>query len=433
MTATPLTTHSQGINAGDHHAFGRHLTFQGNLKDTRYGWLRLTPAYSLHLVDELLDGVRDGGRVLDPFCGTGTTAVVCGQRGIESVTTDINPFLIWLTDVKAADYTDADLTVFDQRSDEVIAAIETKSSAKPEWLPALHQIDKWWDEPTLHALGRAMATIKGTDTHGARDPAGDLLRIVFCRVSIERAAVSFGHQSMSFKKRREQEELFPADDLVGLVRTTWKAAAQSVRSAAATTRVPITPRAVLCDARELTPAISRESIAGVITSPPYPNRMSYIRELRPYLYWLGYLADARQAGDLDWQAIGGTWGSATSLVGKWEPTDDRVIAYDSFLDIIAKIAAAHETNGPLLSRYVHKYFFDMVAHIEQLNAVMEPGVMAHYIVGNSKFYDVLLPVQDIYAAMFEAAGFDHVKVRAFRKRSSKKELFEYVVEARRAP
>ena len=37
-----------------------------------------------------------------------------------------------------------------------------------------------------------------TDTGGGAD---NLLRIVFCRSAIERAYVSFGHQSMGFKKR----------------------------------------------------------------------------------------------------------------------------------------------------------------------------------------------------------------------------------------
>jgi len=44
----------------------------------------------------------------------------------------------------------------------------------------------------------------------------------------------------------------------------------------------------------------------VITSPPYPNRISYIRELRPYMYWLGFLTTGEQAGEMDWEAIGGT-------------------------------------------------------------------------------------------------------------------------------
>lgn len=416
----------QRVASGDHRGFGGHLTFKGNRKDTRYGWLRLTPAYSLDLVDELVDGVRAGATVLDPFCGTGTTALVCAQRGIGAVTTDINPFLIWLTNTKAGRYTELDLTTFDQRAAEVVRAIS--DTAEPtEWLPPLHQIDKWWDATTLHGLGRAMAAIKRTDD-GAR--SDDLLRVVFCRATIERASVSFGHQSMSFKKRVEEEQLFPADDMLGMLLDAWIGAAASIRGAAQGTRIETTPTSLLLDARQLRDGIPAQSIARVITSPPYPNRMSYIRELRPYLYWLGYLTDAKEAGELDWTAIGGTWGSATSRAGKWAPTDDRVIGYDPFAGIIDSIAQTG-ANGPLLSRYVHKYFFDMVEHIDQLHAVMEPGATAHYIVGNSKFYDTMLPVPEIYAGMFAAAGFDAISVRAFRKRSSKKELFEYLVEARR--
>lgn len=71
-----------------------YLTFKGNLEHTRYGWLRLTPAHSIHLISDLLN--TESGKepvVLDPFCGTGTTALVCAERGIECDTTDINPFL----------------------------------------------------------------------------------------------------------------------------------------------------------------------------------------------------------------------------------------------------------------------------------------------------------------------------------------------------
>ena len=59
----------------------------------------------------------------------------------------------------------------------------------------------------------------------------------------------------------------------------------------------------------------------VITSPPYANRMSYVRELRPYMYWLGYLRSGRDAGEMDWAAIGGTWGVATSRAHRVEAAD----------------------------------------------------------------------------------------------------------------
>jgi hypothetical protein len=414
------------VATGDHRAFGSHLTFKGNRKNTRYGWLRLTPAYSLALVDELLADVREGARVLDPFCGTGTTALVCGQRGVDAVTTDINPFLIWLTKVKTASYSVGELDRLLRRSRLVLDAIAS-SGAPLEWIPRIHNIEKWWDTDTLHGLGRAMAAIKRSDGGEGDD---DLLRIAFCRTAIERAAVSFGHQSMSFKQRVEEQDALDAEARTAELRDTWEQACVSVEDAAATTFLPMQAEALLLDARQLTDGISRESIARVITSPPYANRMSYIRELRPYMYWLGHLTDAKQAGELDWTAIGGTWGSATSRVAKWQPPDGRVVAYEPLAAILAEVAE-NGKNGPLLSRYIHKYFYDVVEHIDQLFAVMEPDASAHYIVGNSKFYGTLVPVQDIYASIFDARGFTNVAVRAFRKRSSKKELFEYVVEARR--
>jgi hypothetical protein len=88
-------------------------------------------------------------------------------------------------------------------------------------------------------------------------------------------------------------------------------------------------------------------------------------------------------------------------------------------------------HSDLLARYVHKYFYDIQLHIEALCSVLEAGAPLHYIVGNSKFYDVVVPVERIYARLFAEAGFEHVSVRTLRKRTSKRELFEYLVSARR--
>ena len=168
----------------------------------------------------------------------------------------------------------------------------------------------------------------------------------------------------------------------------------------------------------------------VVTSPPYPNRMSYMRELRPYMYWLGYLKDARAAGELDWQAIGGTWGIATSRLLQWESSSDTPYpAY--FSGIIARIASAENANGLLLARYVEKYFADMWLHLKSVVSLLTTGGEVHYIVGNSTFYNVLLPVEQIYRDMLLELGLTDVSVRVLRKRNSKKVLFEYEVCGRK--
>ncbi len=395
-----------------------HLTFRGNLRETRYGWLRLTPAYSLALVRELLPPPEPGERVLDPFCGTGTTALACAERGVAAATSDINPFLLWLASVKSRRYAPAEIAEFGALGERLARQLARARRRQRRWVPPLHQIEKWWGEAELaelallhHELGRAAASPN----------ALDLARVAFCQSLIASANVSFGHQSMSFARKKL------AHDAESAVRDSWQRATHSIAQAAAS---PIAepPQVLHCDARELDRCFARAAFTRVITSPPYPNRMSYVRELRPYMYWLGYLTDGRGAGELDWSAIGGTWGTATSRVARWEPSDGERVPVRSF----ARLVSGIDKTSPLLARYVHKYFCDMTRHSEALLSLVARGGSVHYIVGNSKFYDVLVPVERIFAGIFAAVGFTNTRVKRIRKRSSKRELFEFVVSARRA-
>src|SRR5258707_739316 len=101
-----------------------HLTYRGNSRHSRYGWLRLTPAFSVHLIQDRVRGLPIGARVLDPFCGTGTTALVCAEEGVQSETTDINPFLLWLGRAKCASYSTNDLHEARKVSGDILRAIQ---------------------------------------------------------------------------------------------------------------------------------------------------------------------------------------------------------------------------------------------------------------------------------------------------------------------
>jgi len=99
-------------------------------------------------------------------------------------------------------------------------------------------------------------------------------------------------------------------------------------------------------------------------------------------------------------------------------------------EFLAKVAHPKNKNGTLLANYVAKYFDDIWLHLASLTEVLKTGCDIHYIVGNSTFYGVLLPVEELYAKMLRRLQFADVKYRAIRKRNSKKELFEFDVSAR---
>lgn len=394
-------------------------THKFNARTGRHGWLRLTPAYSVKIVDELMASYRGPLRVLDPFCGTATTALSAACHGHTGVTTDINPFLVWFGRAKTAKYSDATIASTREAGSAVLASVN-QEEVEPVPAPPIHDVDRWWPPVALEFLCRLKAGIDAGTEHAS--PERDLLLVAFCRTLIELSNAAFNHQSMSFRDNGQLP--LPIEIDMGQI---FEEDLRFVL-AGATENPKGSVQVLLGDSR-----MFDEEAGGpfdlVITSPPYANRMSYIRELRPYMYWLGFLRSGRDAGEMDWAAIGGTWGVATSRLIEWERPAEPL--QSAILDeALCRMAHHRNKNGKLLAKYVAKYFEDMWRHLNSLVTVLNDRSNVHYIVGNSTFYGVLLPVEQIYAKMFESLGFEEVRCRAIRKRNSKKELFEFDVAAR---
>src|ERR1700759_1277442 len=197
--------------------------------------------------------------------------------------------------------------------------------------------------------------------------------------------------------------------------------------------LPGSGRVVPGDARDLG-AAGLTPCDLLLTSPPYVNRMSYIRELRPYMYWLRFLDQASDAGELDWTAVGGTWGLATSrLHAGTAPAAAGAIApiEDEWQAVTALIARDGGKHGPLLATYVTKYFHDMAVHFTAAFEHVRSGGTASYIIGNSTFYGHVVPAERWYAQLLSAAGFASVQTTVLRKRNSNLALYEYEVTALR--
>jgi DNA modification methylase len=393
-------------------------TYKYNLKTGRHGWLRLTPAYSVKIVEEVIENHGDAGRIFDPFCGTGTTALSAAYHGKQGITTDINPFLVWLGQTKTAKYSPATLERVRKAALAALDLVE-RQDVTPVPAPPIHKIERWWDARALEFLCALRAAIDVTTKPKSQER--NLLLVSFCRTLIELSNAAFNHQSMSFKDDGQLEidlNLNLSNVYADDVKFVLNGAAENPEGVG---------DVILGDSRNPA-AVIDEKIDLVVTSPPYANRMSYIRELRPYMYWLGFLTNGRDAGELDWTAIGGTWGIATSRLIGWERESDHYRS-KGLSNALDKIAHADNKNGVVLANYVAKYFDDMWSHFQGLTPILRPGAELHYIVGNSTFYGVLLSTELFYAEMMKELGFKNIECRTIRKRNSKKELLEFDVVA----
>ena len=392
-------------------------TFKYNAHIGRHGWLRLTPAYSVKLVRELIGKeCKENAKIIDPFSGTATTGLVAAEMGFNATLYDINPFLIWLGNTKCHHFTSEKLSKLQQ---DVNRSIRNISISDNFWTPPIHNIERWWHPETLVLLASIRESLKTFFDEPDGNYYHNLVWIAFSRLVIETSSAAFNHVSMSFKSQSVKYEFthlkFLFENIFNYIlhsaMGTLKGNAQIIKG----------------DSRDLS-AEKTLLYDVVITSPPYPNRISYIRELRPYMYWIKFLKNSTDAGTLDWDSIGGTWGTATSNLKMWEPVNADLP--NQLYEVCEKIKSSGDKNSDTMCRYVHKYFDDMYSHLQNISSILKPNALLNYIVGNSSFYGHFVNTEKILAETMSKIGYKDVKISAIRKRNTKKGLFEFNVKAK---
>ena len=391
-------------------------TFKYNTHIGRHGWLRLTPAYSVKLVRELIKkDCKENANILDPFSGTATTGLVAAEMGFDATLFDINPFLIWFGNTKCYQFSVEKLTKLQKDFQSCLHQVVISDN---NWIPPIHNIERWWHAETLLIL----ASIREALAKVFQEPNGNhynnLVWIAFSRLIIETSSAAFNHVSMSFKNQSAQYEF-------NQVKTLFESIFRHIIHSA---KMQLNGNVEILkgDSRDLT--TDKNGVYDtVITSPPYPNRISYIRELRPYMYWIKFLQNGGDAGALDWEAIGGTWGTATSNLKMWNPTNNDLP--NQLYDVCNKIEKSGDKNSETMSRYVHKYFDDMLSHLKNMCKLLKPNAKLNYIVGNSSFYGHFVNTEKILAESMSKIGYKDIVINTIRKRNSKKGLFEFNIKA----
>jgi hypothetical protein len=226
--------------------------------------------------------VPRGGRVLDPFAGSGTTLVQGLESGYDSVGVDIAAFNCLLMDVKTQRY---DLFALESELRDVVRKVEAmEADAAAEGYVAE------WFAPRAAAELLAFRDLIAEYEHA------NVLRVVLARAA--RSARLTTHFDLDFPRVPQREPYWchkhkrfcrPIDRAEHFLR---RYAIDTLRRVKEFSRVRARGRGALVihgDAREV-PLDAR--FDGVITSPPYPGLIDYHEQHR-YAYELLGLEDLR--------------------------------------------------------------------------------------------------------------------------------------------
>ena len=403
------------------------VTFQGKLAAPIHRWYRLTPSFSPTLANDIADhfGLSETDLVLDPFSGVGTVPLCMKYRGIPACSVEINPYLHFVGSVKTRTY--RSIEKISRYFADFMKVFRSKLKAVPfedrptlylaeqaEYIPKINYPERWWSKGNLAQLvclrKLLIERAEETETH-------DLLRMGALAILIPVSNAKHNHVSLTYA-----EKPLPTIDLAGILEQQLQNMIADLHSVSTLPNADATIYSG--NSKELStvlPAKSRK-VSAVITSPPYPNRFSYARETRPHLFFFDFIRDAKAVGQLETDAIGGTWGKATSVLSTGVKPKNDVLA-----KLLKPYIGDIHGSGNLMAHYVTKYFNDLYDHAGEIAKVCLPRCRLAYVIGNSKFYDHPLPSDEILASIFGHFGFSLDRIDKMRKRQSKSGLHEAVV------
>ncbi len=410
-------------------------------------WYRFILSFPPHLVRDYLAkfGMDSRHRVLDPFCGTGTTVVECKKLGVPAFGLEPNPVAAF------ASRTKLDWSV---DPDRLLRHARKVATAATERLEMAGYYDD--DAPRLlEGAVKRRGALRGLPA----DLIPLLLKNSISPVPLHKTLVLIEALAEFHDERfASHERLALATALVNGISNLHfgpevgvgpaKADAsvvlrwlESVRIIAqdleSLRRLPPTEAIVhQADAREATRVLPPCSVDAVITSPPYPNEKDYTRTTRLESVLLGFIKSKSDLRDLKKCLVR----SNTRGVYKAD-TDDAVVAGHPEIE---RLAAAIEKRRielnkdsgfeRLYARVTKLYFGGMSRHLAEMRKVLRPGAQLAYVVGDQASYlRVMIRTGQVLADLASSHGYEVTGIDLFRTRlatATREQLREEVVRLR---
>lgn len=368
-----------------------------------HGWLNFYAAFSEGFSDSALEslGIKEGHVVLDPFLGSGTTAVSARKRNVSLVGWDLDPFACLLSRAKLATSANpevvssylksgelADLQRFDRQASEVFDSACLKYASR-----VFSRIHKKVRGGRSKILGVICA-----DSEGRYDSEVVAL-VALCIAASSSARLIKGSNPTWYRKGLPGEI-----DQVSVLKESAKEISlqmlmdlRSIKS-----RGTECIQVFNCDA-QYGDGVEDGSVDFVVTSPPYLTRIDYVINHLPNLMLLsGFM-------DVDTSILRRSMIGTPKVLSKLDVQPEWGDLCNSVLSKIY-LHPSYASQRYYYWTYV-QYFssmFKVVGVISNKLADCGAGVM---VVQGSSYKDIDIPLSAIIMEMMKSAGLDAKVVR----------------------
>jgi DNA modification methylase len=358
-----------------------------------------------------------GSKILDPFCGSGTTLLEGYLNGYQSYGCDVNPVATMVARAKSR-VLDEDPDVVSEIVASVLSAIDDAPNSFPAKLDQfvkdnLDEIGKWFADPVARKINWLLKTIR----KGSEGVIRDFLEAVLSSIIRE-----VSQQDPTDLRIRYRKEMLSDADVLGLfsaqltlqfsrIEKFWKVRGHAPNPFFPSTICPGDNRSkATYDAMGLTD----DSVDMVVTSPPYAMALPYIDTDRLSMLVLFGLGGSERR-PIEQTLIGSreiTGGIKKKIEEDFLGTSGLPAACTDYVRKLhkrvskSKEAGFRKQNMPAL---IHRFLSDMDQVFTQLHRLCKVGAEAMVVIGDSKMtideVEVRIPSTDLLEAIAIARGF----------------------------
>ena len=368
----------------------------------RHRWYDFKESFSHQLVEDAIAQARGRGRrlrLLDPFCGSGTTLVAAGGRGHAATGIEVNPFLAFASRAKCirgpwrrARFEAQVDTVMAQSRHEIPSQLEgvstfTERPGATRWL---------FNRSVLRGFASLDRALVHAGSYG-----GPLRLALFsslmecCNAKRDGKCLRYrkewdtcGWSSSDLRDEFRRRSALVADDVNG-----GEFRADGIR-------------VINSDSRRALSGMAANQFDLLVTSPPYLNSFDYSDVYRPEMFVGRFVTSNAALREVRLRTL------RSHVQVAWEPA--KTIASDLLPPLLRALKRA-ELWDDRLPDMVQSYFSDMEVILRQSCPLVKPGGQAWIVVSTSAYGGIEIPVDLILADVASSAGWELQGVYVLRQ------------------
>jgi 16S rRNA G966 N2-methylase RsmD len=326
---------------------------------------------------------QNARRVLDPFCGTGTSLVEANLRGVSAFGIDLNPLACLVATAKTTVINLQKLDLYLKNFNDSLFAARFNGVKLEIELPAFPNIDFWFDKN----IQRDLAIVKRYISEIAETDVRNFFKVAFSE-TVRETSWTRNSEFKLYRMNEKQLERFQPD-VFGTVEAKLARNRKGLKSFAED-RKPSETTVVRSSSSE---TIFDSEFDLILTSPPYGDSrttVAYGQFSRLSSQWL----DFDNVRSLDNDLLGGK-------TGKYSVNFESKVLRET----LEKVADADEKRAS----EVASFYIDYRTSIKNVAASVRKNGFACYVVGNRKVKGVSLPTDEITVDFFAENNFRHVE------------------------